>query len=188
MRYVYKNENETRVLILGIAGFLLLIFASMYTHTHYFGVLDARYLADFPQMFIWAENGIVVALLFVLYSGMARYINGSVSWLQVLGVVLISRVPFVLFTLLNIKGFISDILIINSVKLNNGIYDFLAFDVAAILLFVAIAVSVIATSVYLLYSGFTFTISLNRNKHKALFFMVLLVCEIVSRILIYLLL
>lgn len=194
----FKKYSDQTLLLIGIAMVLVGSFAGFYFQARYDGVLDLHFVENIQWQEPLLDNLInIFSLSLLLFAG-GKYLNGKTRLIDILNTVLIAQIPFYLMTLTNINGFMlksskkllavlmpqdSGIPVLAPQEIMPIINDSLGF----IILSSVTGILVLVWFIILLYNGFKIASNAKGTKAIVLFIAAILIAEVLSKLLIYLL-
>lgn len=179
--WLFDHSSPFILFLIGLLGFFIVLLSAVLTGTAFDSIFGIHYVEDQNIRTAVSENFIIVAVLILVYTILGRFIHKSPDYIQILSAVLISRLPFVIFSLFNIDKYIHNILIINISKFRHELYDFLIGDVVVLIIYAVAGLLAMVYSVYLLFKGFRSATGKIGRKEIILFFAGLVLAEMISR-------
>ena len=178
----FKNYSEKKLLLSGIIGTLLLVLLCFVFNTLIIGNLKIIFLDK-----ILLKNAIITNAIIIIITTSGCYILGKIKnrktrVIDILNAVLISRIPFCIFPLLNVNNQFYEIserikkslIIAQPEKIISG-------DVTVVLFLCIPTISGLVWSFRLLYNGFKIATNTTGQKSLLHFIITILIIEILTR-------
>lgn len=185
----FERFQERQLLLLGFSALIIASLLGYLTSTRFDGIIDVHISSSpvkLEQPFI--DNLVNTAVLTLILSILARFINPKTRLIDVLNTALIARIPLYAITLFGFGGLMqetSDHMIQNITNptemmklpaLNLILLGFSSIYSIAALVFFGI----------LLYRGFKTATNLKKGLHKFLILVAVIAAEFISKLLVYL--
>ncbi|KGK31051.1 hypothetical protein [Cellulophaga sp. E6(2014)] len=182
----FKRYQENHLFLLGIAVTLLGSYLGYLFNVRFDGVLDVHFANSTSSWQPALDNLIDSYILAILLYALGMYINNKTRFIDILNITLISRIPFYLITFFNVGGAMERI---NSEVLNTlrteQIPDFSTLPLNSVLtlgIFALISLLFIIWSISLLFNGFKIATNAKSTVHIILFFTLIIIAEILSKL------
>ena len=183
----FKKYQENHLFILGLVATLLGSYLGYFFNVRYDGVLDVHFANNTISWQAALDNLINITVLAILLFALGMYMNRKTRFIDILNITLISRIPFYLIPFFNVGGTMERI---NSEFLNTLLTeqmpDFSTLplnSVIALGIFALISLLLIIWSISLLFNGFKIATNAKSTVHIILFFTVIIIAEILSKLL-----
>lgn len=181
----FEKYDGRALLAIGLVATLIGSMLGFAFNARFDGAIDMHfsYAVTFAQPF--TDNVFNIAILFFAFHIFGYTINKKTRPADILGTVMLARLPFYLGTLTNINGFISRTteamlgLDMNNIQLNPA-------DLTIIVVSSLITLALLVWYIALLYNGFKVATNLKTTNQKVMFAVTLIVAEILSKILFFL--
>jgi len=178
----FEKYDGRALLAIGLVATLIGSMLGFAFNARFDGIIDMHfsYNVAFAQPF--TDNVFNIAILFFTLHLFGYTINKKTRPVDILGTVMLARLPFYLGTLSNINGFIARTteammgLDMNNIQLNPA-------DLAIIIISSLVTLALLVWYIALLYNGFKVATNLKTTGHKILFAVTILVAEILSKLL-----
>ena len=131
------------------------------------------------------DNAVNIALLFTALYIVGYFINKKTRVIDILTTALISRGPFYLAVLVNINGYFGE-LTRRMVTAGPDLSSIATIDLIILLAAAALSIVALVWSVALLYNGFKVATNLKKTIHKAALALGILIADVISIYIIYL--
>ena len=182
--WLFNFYSPVLILIIGVAGFLILLLTAELTGTRFYSVAGVHYLKADEYNDTFLSNIASVLILILVCIVYIELIGRELNIIRIINAVLISRLPFLFFALFNIDQYIQNLIIINLSKFKHELYDFLAADLLVLGVYLVIGVAAIVYSIWLLQKGLRPLTGRPGKREIILFGFGLLMAELGSRIMI----
>ncbi|MBC9796236.1 hypothetical protein [Sinomicrobium weinanense] len=179
----FVRYSEKKLLFTGLFATIIGSVLAAHFYTRYDGVLDAHTVSELKYYMPFLDNVINVFCLSLVLYGIGKYINRKTRGVDILTVVLISRIPLYIFPLFQIGGYLDEITkkllpaAGNAFELNITGIEMIFLLVFALVYFAALALFIV-----LLRYGFAVASNVKSVKHWVLFAFGILVAEILSKL------
>ena len=178
----FEKYDGRGLLAIGLVATLIGSMLGYSFNANFDGIFDMHftYAVTFAKPF--TDNVFNIAILFFTLHILGFTINKKTRPADILGMVMLARLPFYLGTLFNINGFIARIteavlgINIDNIQLSTA-------DLAILAAYGLLSIALLAWYITLLYNGFKTATNLKTINHKVLFAVTLIVAEILSKIL-----
>ena len=178
----FKNYSEKKLLLSGIIGTLLLVLLCFVFNTLIIGNLKIIFLDK-----ILLKNAIITNAIIIIITTSGCYILGKIKnkktrVIDILNAVLISRIPFCIFPLLNVNNQFYEI----SERIKKSLIiaqdeKMISADVIAVLILSIPTIFGLVWSFRLLYNGFKIATNTTGQKSLLHFIITILIIEILTR-------
>lgn len=183
----FERILEKKLLLFGVLTLMVGAIIGFFFKGRYDGVLDVHFVDEIQIYAPLVDIVISVLCVAILLFALGSFINKKTRFIDILITALLAKVPFYFLPLLNYKNGLSTATnkIIQSISsaaspdLNSSEITLLA----ASSLFSLIA---LVWSIILLYNGFKTATNAKETKHNLFFAIILIVSEILSKTIIYL--
>ncbi|MHA3789867.1 hypothetical protein ACX0HA_16790 [Flavobacterium hauense] len=179
------EKFDARALL--FTGILITVIGSLLGYRYnarFDGVLDVHFSADVKYVEPFSDNVFNIAFLFIALYIFGRIINKKVRPIDILATVMISRLPLYLVCFANVDGK----LFIEAAKAFENGPNALSANPADLMVVAIIGLLMVPFLVWyiaLLYNGFKIAVNAKTAKHNLLFALALIIAEILSKILLY---
>jgi len=178
----FEKFRENQLFIFGTFFLLLGTYIATFCHANYDGAIDihfSNYQLTFTELL--TENLINISVLFLclFLAGIYRY--KKTKTIDILNIVLISRVPFYFLALFNVNNSLS----VNSSIPINELMDFAMEHLFLLITMTIVMILVVIWMFALLYNGYKTATNAKGNVGLALFIAAIVVAEILSKLIIY---
>lgn len=150
------------------------------------GVLDLHFTYDVQYVEPFTDNVFNIAVLFAVLYAFGRGINPKIRPIDILATAMIARLPLYLVCLTNLGGKLfqqtETMLQLGPNELLSNPSDLIFVTVMGLLMF-----PFLVWYIAMLYNGFKVAVNVKTTKHKLLFALAVIVAEILSKILFYIL-
>jgi hypothetical protein len=182
----FEKYNELLLLVFGIiltvAGSIL----AFYCNARFDGVLDLHFGEGVTLWDPFIDNTINIVSLFIFLFTLGLIINRKTRVIDVFTTILIARVPFYLLSLVNCTNIMVRIQSnIDPANLYN--ITFSSSELIILILFSLVSILFLVWFVVLLYNGFKTATNIKQTSHKVMFGVTILLAEILSKIILYIL-
>ncbi len=182
----FERYSEKVLLTVGTLFTLMGSFLALKFKARFDGILDFHFVSEVLPQQPLIDNVIDIFCLTVLMFLVGRYLNSRTRWVDILVMVIVARIPYYLLPLLDINSTMTDVTKELLQSVNAGQVDQISSSVLFItLLFSVIVILVLVWHVYLLYQGFKVAVNAKSTKAVVLFFVTLLLAEVVSKYLVF---
>ncbi|MBU2998071.1 hypothetical protein KO500_16640 [Cellulophaga baltica] len=183
-----KKYQENKLLIIGIIATLLGSCLAYVFNARFDGIIDIHFVESINFWQPLLDNLINISLLSILLFFLGIYINKKTRFIDILNSSLISRIPLCFVPIFNTGTTIEKI---NTTLLNtlttDKIPDLSSIPVSFFIIltiFSLVSILILIWSIALLHNGYKVATNAKEIKHIVLFFMCVIVAEIISKILI----
>ena len=182
----FEKYDGRPVLTLGLLATLIGSILGYAFNARFDGVIDMHFAPEVTFAEPFTDNIFNIAILFFVLYAAGRYINNRTRPIDILGIVMIARLPFYLDTFTNINNYMYDF----GEKVMSMGTDLAKIDPLELMLPAFIALIILPLLVWyiaLLYNGFKTATNLKTSQHKAWFAIAIVIAEILSKILFFIL-
>ena len=182
----FKNYSEKKLLLSGIIGTLLLVLLCFVFNTLIIGNLKIIFLDK-----IILKNAIITNVIIIIITTSGCYILGKIKnkktrAIDILNAVLISRIPFCIFPLLNVNNQFYEI----SERIKKSLIiaqpeKIISADVIVVLFLCIPTIFGLVWSFRLLYNGFKIATNTTGQKSLLHFIITILIIEILTRTIVF---
>ena len=176
----FEKYSETVLLLFGIVFTALATLLGFYFDARFDGVLDMHFVKNVTLKEVVLDNLIAIFCLFVFLFGVAKFINSKTRFIDILNIVLISRIAIYLLTL---SPKPSDELLKNLIQQNTASIN--SLDLSLLVFGGIMALLSLVWYIVLLYNGFKTASNAKKTLPIVLFAISIVVAEILSKVLIY---
>lgn len=184
----FEKYSENKLIISGVLITIIGSFIGLVFNARFDGVLDVHFVKQISLIEMLRDCLINISILTLLLFISAKIINVKTRFIDVLVVTLISRAPLYLISFLNVNNMLSSISVkvqesaieknLNAISLSE--MTFLIITAILTLLFVV-------WHAVLLFNGFKIASNSKKSSGVVLFISSLIIAEIISKYLIYML-
>lgn len=181
----FEKYNAEKLLVIGILGMLIGSYLGAFFNARFDGVLDMHFVKSTSLQQVLTDNIINTVCLSLLLYIAAILITPKTRIIDILGVVVISRITLYIVPLINIGYIFQDstrALLENMDSLQNGSLQ--GINIGIILLFSLVLLTVVVWYVSLLYKGFKLSANAKGRKGIILFILAIILAELISKFLI----
>jgi hypothetical protein len=181
----FEKYNAEKLLVIGILGMLVGSYLGAFFNARFDGVLDMHFVKSTSLQQVLTDNIINTVCLSLLLYIAAILITPKTRIIDILGVVVISRITLYIVPLINIGYTFQDstrALLENMDSLQNGSLQ--GINIGIILLFSLVLLTVVVWYVSLLYKGFKLSANAKGRKGIILFILAIILAELISKFLI----
>ena len=178
----FEKYDGRPILALGLVATLIGSFLGFTFNARFDGAIDMHFNRKVAFAEPFSDNVFNIALLFFALYIVGRSINNKTRPIDILGIVMLARLPFYLGTLTNINGYMAAFgeKIMN---LGPNITNLNPLEILLPTLLALITIPLLVWYVALLYNGFKTATNLKTTNQKVWFAVAILVAEILSKIL-----
>src|SRR5690554_2011371 len=182
----FEKYSETTLLIFGIVATLLGSFLGYLMNACFDGIIDMHLVGNIRWYQPFLDNLINIIILTSFLILLGKALNRKTRFIDILAVVLISRIPIYLSSLSNIGGFLysHSEKVVESFVNNGGTSQIEIKDLIIVTIIGVIVIPFIIWMIVLLWKGFK-TATNNKTIKGVLFFIkVVIASELLSKLLI----
>jgi len=182
----FEKYDGRPILALGLVATLIGSFLGLIFNARFDGVIDMHFAPKVAFAEPFTDNVFNIAILFFVLYAIGRSINNKTRPIDILGIVMLARLPFYLDTLTNINGYMYKF----GEKVMKMGDNPMSIDPTEILIPASLALITLPLLVWyiaLLYNGFKTATNLKTPQHKAWFAIAIVIAEILSKILFFIL-
>lgn len=178
VKYFTEKTLLTANLVLFSVGTILAILFKV----RFDGVLDLHFMPFKAPIISLTDNIVNIVLLAFMLFILGKNINPKTRMVDCLNTAFVCRIPMYLLSFLNISGEMSILSsrIIENLKIGN--LEFTSSQYFFIILIATASILAIVVKIILLFNGFKVASNAKTTKHYVLFFVGLIVVEILSKI------
>ncbi len=182
----FERYQESHLLSVGIMALILGSFVGSVLNARFDGVLDLHFGLAVSFYTVLMDNVINVISLFIPLFIVGKIINTQTRFIDLMNVILISRIPYFLLPLLNISGVITKATQDLMPLVDNPFgTDQISMDTYFIVTgFAVVSIGAMVWAIALLYQGFKVSVNLKNKIHIIWLGLAILVAEIISKLLI----
>lgn len=187
----FEQFAERPLILFGIAATVLLSLTGSYFNARFDGVLDLHFVK--PTFFIntLTDNLINVVVLSLSLFTLGKIRNNKTRFIDIFSASLIARIPYYVLPIFNWNNIIldeSEKLMKQFMTVQPGtVPEFDTIQMSVLLLFAIVSIVFLAWFIYLLYQGYKVATNAKKPFEVVLFAITLIIAEMVSKILFYLL-
>lgn len=180
----FEKYDGRPILALGLAATLIGSFLGFIFNARFDGVIDMHFTDKVVFAEPFSDNVFNIAFLFIALYVVGRSINNKTRTIDILGTVMLARLPFYFDTLTNINGYMTAFgeKIMN---LGSDITNINPMEILLPTLLSLITIPLLVWYIALLYNGFKTATNLKTTTQKVWFAVALIVAEILAKILFY---
>lgn len=180
----FEKYDGRPILALGLAATLIGSFLGFIFNARFDGVIDMHFTDKVAFAEPFSDNVFNIAFLFIALYVVGRSINNKTRPIDILGTVMLARLPFYFDTLTNINGYMTAFgeKIMN---LGSDITNINPMEILLPTLLSLITIPLLVWYIALLYNGFKTATNLKTTTQKVWFAVALIVAEILAKILFY---
>lgn len=179
----FEIYSERKLLIIGAIVTILGSIIASYFNVRYDGVIDLHFVENTTLHQPFIDNIINIIAIFIPLFIVGKLINNKTRIIDIITVILISRIPFYIVPLFNINNIIFNatkkLLNLNT---NKGIAQVTSIEWLIIIMSAVLAITALIWLITLLYNGYKIATNAKGKKTVFLFIVGLLLAEIVSKI------
>jgi len=182
----FERYSENKLLIIGVIATIIGTYLASVFNFRFNGVLEAHLTTDltFKQSFI--DNLINISSLIVFFYCFGKYMNIKTRFVDIIAIVIISRTPYYLLPLLNIKNiFLNATNEIKQIKNSELLSQISISNVIILIVFAIISILMLIWYIALLYNGFKIATNAKKKSSTIFFIVALIAAEILSLVLIH---
>ena len=105
----FEIFSEKKLLVVGIFSACVLILLSVCFNTRFFGILNVEFLNSVRPEKMLFEQGVTLFISTILFYCLGYYFNSKTRFIDVLNVIIISRIPFLIVPVLNVNNHFSEV-------------------------------------------------------------------------------
>ncbi|MBL7885162.1 MAG: hypothetical protein JNJ52_00305 [Flavobacterium sp.] len=183
----FERILEKKLLLFGMLTLMIGAFIGYFFKGRYDGVLDVHFIDKIQFYTPLFDIIISVLCVTILLFALGSFINKKTRFIDVLITTIIAKIPFYFLPLLNYKDGLS--LATNKIVESLSTTTKLALNSVEIALLVAsslLSLIALVWSIILLYNGFKTATNAKENKHNLYFVFTLIISEILSKTILYL--
>jgi len=180
----FEKYDGRPILAIGLVATLIGGMLGYAFKAHFDGILDMHFADQVTFSGPFSENVFNIAILFFVLYAIGRYINNKTRPVDILGVVMLARLPLYLDTLTNINGYMYEF----GEKVMSMGADPMKIDPTEIMvpaLLGLLTLPLLVLYIVLLYNGFKTATNLKTAQHKWWFAIGIIIAEILSKILFF---
>jgi hypothetical protein len=180
----FEKYDGRPILALGLAATLIGSFLGFIFNARFDGVIDMHFTDKVAFAEPFSDNVFNIAFLFIALYVVGRSINNKTRPIDIVGTVMLARLPFYFDTLTNINGYMTAFgeKIMN---LGSDITNINPMEILLPTLLSLITIPLLVWYIALLYNGFKTATNLKTTTQKVWFAVALIVAEILAKILFY---
>ncbi|MCO6146843.1 YIP1 family protein [Flavobacterium sp. NRK1] len=180
----FEKYDGRPILALGLAATLIGSFLGFIFNARFDGVIDMHFTDKVAFAEPFSDNVFNIAFLFIALYVVGRSINNKTRPIDILGTVMLARLPFYFDTLTNINGYMTAFgeKIMN---LGSDITNINPMEILLPTLLSLITIPLLVWYIAILYNGFKTATNLKTTTQKVWFAVALIVAEILAKILFY---
>lgn len=180
----FEKYDARALLFVGLLATVLGSILGYHFNARFDGVLDLHFTANVKYVEPFSDNVFNIAFLFISLFILGRTINKKVRPIDILATAMIARLPFYLACFANGDG---KLLIETAKAFENGpaAVDVNPLDLVAATALGFLIIPFLVWYIALLYNGFKVAVNAKTAKHNLLFALALIIAEILSKILLY---
>lgn len=178
----FETESENRLITIGSIITVLFSYVAFLLYSRMDGLLDMHITDTIALHQPLLDNLINIATCSIFLYILGLYINKKTRFVDILAASIVARIPMYPLLLLNINGFLnnaSKVVVENSTP--EAISQIPPSALATILVFALLAIGALIWYMILLYKGFKISTNSKGSKPVALFIIMILIIEIVSK-------
>lgn len=178
----FEKYDGRALLAIGLVATLIGSMLGYAFNARFDGAIDMHFTYNVPFAQPFTDNIFNIAILFFTLHLYGFTINKKTRPADILGTIMLARLPFYLGTLFNINGFIARTtealvgLDMHNIKLNPA-------DLVIIIITGLVSLALLVWYIALLYNGFKTATNLKTTNQKVLFAVTIIVAEILSKLL-----
>lgn len=182
----FEKFDAKPLLFFGLIATVLGSIMGYVFNARFDGVLDLHFTYDVQYVEPFTDNVFNIAVLFAVLFAFGRGINPKVRPIDILATVMIARLPHYVVCFTNAGGKLFQQ---SEAMLQLGPDELLKNpgDLALVSILGLLMIPFLVWYIALLYNGFKVAVNAKTTKHKLLFALAIVVAEILSKILFYLL-
>lgn len=183
----FERILEKKLLLLGMLTFLIGSIIGYLFKGRYDGVLDVHFVDEIQFYEPLLDIVVSVLCVTILLFALGLFINKKTRFIDILITALLAKVPFYLLPLLNYKNGLSTATnkIIQSIS-SAASPDLNSSEITLLAASSLLSLIALVWSIILLYNGFKTATNAKEAKHNLFFAIVLIVSEILSKAIFYL--
>lgn len=185
----FEQFSERPLIIFGLAATALLSMTAAYFNARFDGVIDLHFST--PTFFIntLTDNAVNVVILSLALFTLGKIRNNKTRFIDIFSASLIARIPYYLLPFFNWNNTIldeSEKLMQQFLTVKQGVVpQFDAVQMGVLVLFAFVSMVFLAWFIYLLYQGYRVATNAKKTFELVLFASTLIIAEIVSKIIFY---
>lgn len=182
----FEKYDARPLLFIGLLATVLGSILGYLFNARFDGVIDVHFTADVKYVEPFSDNVFNIAFLFIALFILGRTINKKVRPIDILATVMISRLPLYLACIANVDG---KLFVETAKALENGPNALAANpeDLMVVVIMGFLMIPFLVWYIALLYNGFKVAVNAKTAKHNLLFALAIIIAEILSKILLYIL-
>lgn len=178
----FEKYDGRALLAIGLVATLIGSMLGFAFNARFDGVIDLHFSYDVTFAQPFTDNVFNIAILFFTLHLLGITINKKTRPADILGTIMLARLPFYLCTLSNINGFIARATeSVMGLNMNNVQLD--PADLAVLVISGLASIALLVWYIALLYNGFKTATNLKTTNQKVLFAITIIVAEILSKLL-----
>lgn len=180
----FEKYDGRALLAIGLVATLIGSMLGYSFNARFDGVIDMHFTYSVPFAQPFTDNVFNIAILFFTLHLYGFIINNKTRPADVLGTVMLARLPFYLGTFFNLNNYMARStemflgMNMNNIQINTS-------DIILIVVAGLVSIVLLVWYITLLYNGFKTATNLKTTNQKVLFAVTLLVAEILSKILFF---
>lgn len=182
----FEKYDARPLLFIGIAATALGSLLGYIYNARFDGVIDLHFSPDVNYAEPFSDNIFNIAFLFVALYVFGRSINKKIRPIDILATTMIARIPFYLVCFTNVDG---KLFIETAEALEKGPEALQANpgDLMVVAILGLLMLPFLVWYIALLFNGFKVAVNAKTSKHVLLFVLALIIAEVLSKILFYIL-
>ncbi|OIQ21474.1 MAG: hypothetical protein BM557_04285 [Flavobacterium sp. MedPE-SWcel] len=176
----FERYTETQLIIAGILFTAIGCFLGYFFNCRFDGVLDFHTHSNIAIKQPFIDNGVNIVSLFIPFLILGKYINKKTRIIDILAVVIVSRVPLYLLSLINIGGGVTT-MSKEFVGVNPADIQLNPLTIVILLIISIVSITLLVWFITLLYNGFKTASNAKTITHKTLFGVAILFAEGLSK-------
>lgn len=182
----FEKYTEWQLLVFGIILTITGSFLAFYCNARFDGAIDLHFGEGVTLWEPFIDNAINIVCLFIFLFILGLVINTKTRIIDIVTTILIARVPFYLLSLVNCTNIMVRIQSnIDPANLYN--ITFSTSELIVLIIFSLVSILFLVWFVVLLYNGFKTATNIKQTSHKVMFAVAILLAEILSKIILYIL-
>ncbi len=182
----FKKYQENKLVIIGILATLLGSIIAYIFSARFDGVIDIHFVSSINLWQPFIDSFINISLLSLILFALGKYINKKTRFIDILNSSLLSRVPFYVVPFFNIGTTMQ--------KINTTLLETLKTDkvpdlsniplsfIITLFIFSIVSILLLVWSIAILFNGYKVSTNAKGVKSTILFFVALLIAEVLSKI------
>ncbi len=182
----FERYSEKVLMIVGVLFTLTGSYLAIVFKSRFDGVLDFHFVSEVLPRQPLIDNLINIFCLTILLFAVGKYLNNATRQIDILAAVIVARIPYYFLPILNTNDMMTTVTknLMKSVS-HPGVYQIPDLTNLLLMLFSLIIILALVWYIYLLYKGFKVAVNAKGVKATMLFFVTLLVAEVVSKYLVF---